>query len=172
MKFSKPFSSSSTMPAFQAHTGSATASQSSAPPSALDIMQGQGIHNWDSLLSPMVEASSTLPQDDSELMDSPSFILGGSPDFETTSASSTALATATGVAEPFSWDISALSSTHLRPSGPTVSDVHTATASLPHNGTQPTAPSAYSSTYPLLPLDSTTYSNYPYGEFSTFSNLE
>ncbi|CAG8553671.1 3973_t:CDS:2 [Acaulospora colombiana] len=162
MKFSKPFTSSSSMPAFSAHTGSATASQSSAPPSALDIVQGQGVHSWDSFLSPMVEASSTLPQDDSELMDSPSFILGGSPDFETTSASSTTLATATGVAEPFSWDISSLSSTHLRPSGPTVGDVHTATASLPHNGTQPTAPTAFTSTYPLLPLDSTTYSNYPY----------
>ncbi|PVG02466.1 hypothetical protein CPB86DRAFT_751124 [Serendipita vermifera] len=165
MKFSKPFTSSSTMPAFSAHTGSATASQSSAPPSALDIVQGQGVHSWDSLLSPMVEATSTLPQDDLELMDSPSFILGGSPDFETTSASSTALATATGVAEPFSWDISSLSSTQLRSSRPTVGDVHTATASLPHNGTQPTAPTAFTSTYPLLPLDSTTYSNYPYGSY-------
>lgn len=101
------------MSGFASHAGPqpSAASGSSAPSSALDIVQAQGVNTWDNLLSPVAETSTTTLPEDSDLMNSPNFLLGVpnySPELDTTSTPT----------DPLSWD-------RLRPTTVSVSDVRT-----------------------------------------------
>lgn len=106
------------MSGFASGSHQPAASQASAPPSALDIVHAQGVNTWESLLSPVAETTSTALPDDSELGNSPNFLLGVptfSSELEATSAA----------ADSLSWDSALFSASRLRPSALAVSDVHT-----------------------------------------------
>lgn len=126
------------MSGFTSGSHQPAASQSSAPPSALDIVHAQGVNTWESLLSPVAETTSTALPDDSELINSPNFLLGVptfSSDLEATAAA----------ADSLSWDSALFSASRLRPSA--------------------LAPSAYQSTFAMMPLDPQNYASYPFGSY-------
>jgi hypothetical protein len=146
------------MSGFTHHTGpqQAAASQASAPPSALDLVQAQGVNTWETLLSPVAETSQTALSDDSELLNSQDFLLGVptfSSEFEAASAS----------ADPLSWDLPAFSASPLRPTAIAVSDVHTLEQRLSNPTTQPAISSAYASTFAMMPMEAQNYTTYPFG---------
>jgi hypothetical protein len=154
MKFSKHFSSSSTMSGFANHPASHQpgAPQSSAPPSALDIVHSQSISAWDSLLSPVVDGSAMSTHEDSDLINSPNFILDAQP-------FSSELDNAGAGSDAFSWDSASFSPTHLRRPSLSMGDVHTPNAP---SGSRQSAPAAFASNFPLMSLESP---NYPYSEY-------
>ena len=149
MKFSKRFPSSSTMSGF-GNTNQAPTSSASAPPSALDIVASQAT-NWDALLSPMPDSLTSLPNDDSELINSPSFILGGSSGFGADFDPS--------ASDGFTWD----PAHHLRSSVLGAPDLHTGFSA----GSQGPASSALNSTFSLMQDSASSFHGYPYGEFFT-----
>ncbi|KAG8829987.1 hypothetical protein FRC17_005666 [Serendipita sp. 399] len=135
---------------------SSAARKASAPSSALDIT-GQGIHSWDSLLSPSGDTTLLPTTQDDGLIDSPNFLLGGSA----ASTFHSELEASSSVAESFSWDSPAFSTGSLRPSVLGVSDLHTGL----HSSAQASPHSAFNSTLSMMSTDSSSFPGYPYGAF-------
>ncbi|CAG7850607.1 SubName: Full=Uncharacterized protein {ECO:0000313/EMBL:CCA72161.1} [Serendipita indica DSM 11827] len=127
------------------HQAAPSSTSASAPPSALDIVSSQAA-NWDALLSPIPDALTSLPHDDSELIDSPSFAFGA--DIDPTSST---------IPDAFTWDAAA----HLRSSVLGAPDLHTGFSA----GSQAPASSALSSTFSLMPENASGFPGYPYGSY-------
>jgi len=146
------------MSGFATHSAShqPAGSQQSAPPSALDIVNPQGVNAWDSLLSPAMDDTLISTHEDSDFIDSPSFILDAQPfssELDSTGAGS----------EAFSWDTASLSVSHLRPTSLSIDDVHTPTPPSMSTDAQQALPAALTSSFPLMPLESTNYGVYSFG---------
>ncbi|KAG8866963.1 hypothetical protein FRC20_007090, partial [Serendipita sp. 405] len=140
---------------------STTARKASAPPSALDIVSSQGLHNWDSLLSPSGD-STLLPstQDEAGLIDSPNFLLDGAA----ASVFPSDLEISSSTAETFSWDSPAFSSGGLRPSAFSVGDLHTGSTLL-QSGAQASASAAFNASMSMMSGEAPGFPGYPYGAF-------
>jgi hypothetical protein len=144
------------MSGFANHPAShqAGGAQPSAPSSTLDLVHSQSVSAWDSLLSPAVDSSVMSAHEDSDLINSPNFILGSQPfssELDNTGSGSDA----------FSWDSTTFTPSQLCRGTLALGDVHSATApSDPHRP----APAAFASNIPLMSLESPNYGVYPYSE--------
>lgn len=153
MKFSKPFTSTSSMSNFGTSSKPAP-TQRSAPSSALDIVSASGVDNWDLHLSSLAETTPSIAQEDPDLMDSPNFGLS-IPSFSTT-LDSDSLAS-----EVFPWDSSNFSTNNLSSTDSALGHIHTSSFSLL---TRPPA-SSHTAAYSLSAADNTDLSTFSYSSY-------